>query len=181
MTGLINELMDAARLQTGRMELKPEDLDLDALVARVVETAQVLTEEQTITLQADAGPLPARGDAARLEQVLLNLLTNALAYAADSGRIEVRLGRQAEDAHIEVQDSGPGIPPEELPRIFTRYHRGSRSDQRREGGLGLGLFIAHQIVTAHGGRIEVASTVGEGTTFTVRLPLLDGEVSPAGE
>lgn len=172
MTGLINELMDAARLQSGQMELKRADLDLQPLVARVVETARVLTQELTIQLEADAGPLLARGDAARLEQVLLNLLTNALAYAAESGRIEVRLCRWEDEAQIDVQDFGPGIAADELPRIFTRYHRGPRSDQRRQGGLGLGLFIAHQIVTAHGGRIEVASVVGEGTTFTVRLPLL---------
>ncbi len=105
----------------------------------------------------------------------VNLLTNALTYAPDTERVELRLTREANMALIEVQDQGPGIPDDILPHIFSRFFQTgtARATHGASGGLGLGLFIAQQIVTAHGGTIEATSTLGEGTTFTVRLPLME--------
>ena len=113
------------------------------------------------------------GDADRLQQVLLNLLTNAITYASGSKRIDVRLRRVGNVAELEVQDYGEGIEAEHLPNLFSRFFQVIEDTPSAGQGLGLGLFISHQIVAAHDGTISVESTVGEGTTFTVRLPLLE--------
>src|SRR5205085_12549535 len=123
-------------------------------------------------------PLLVYGDAGRLEQVLLNLLTNALAHAPEASRIEVRLRRVDDEVELQVQDYGRGIAATALPHLFTRFYQIARPDRPSQGGLGLGLFICQQLVTAHGGRMDVRSTEGEGTTFTVWLPLLDNEKEP---
>ncbi len=168
---LITELLDVARLQSGRMTLAEEPVDLAAIVPRAAETAQVLAETQTIAVAIEDGPLVVRGDERRLEQVLLNLLTNAIAYSPGATRVDVRLHRDGGWAECLVQDYGRGIAATELPHIFSRFYRVERGINPTSGGLGLGLYIAHQIVLAHGGTIDAHSTLGEGTTFTVRLPL----------
>jgi signal transduction histidine kinase len=121
------------------------------------------------------------GDSRRIEQILLNLLVNAVTFSGGSGSIDVSLRHADGFAEIEVRDHGPGIPAHVLPQIFDRFYRVDDERSAREG-LGLGLFIAREIVNAHGGRIEVESTIGSGATFTVRLPLLDtsgpAEVDP---
>ena len=153
------------------MTLADAPVDLAALVPRVAETARLLAAPQTITVEAAPGPIIVQGDERRLEQVLLNFLTNAIAYAAGTDHIDVRLRRTDTHAEIVVQDYGRGIAATELPHIFSRFYRIERGADPTSGGLGLGLYIAHQIVLAHGGTIDVQSTVGEGSTFTVRLPL----------
>ena len=115
------------------------------------------------------------GDRMRLMQVVLNLLQNALTHAPESKRIEVRLSRASNRARIQVQDHGPGIAPDTQSELFTRFYQGHFSQQSRSGGLGLGLFIARQIVEQHAGTIGVQSALGEGATFTVQLPLLPRE------
>jgi signal transduction histidine kinase len=107
-------------------------------------------------------------DRARIQQVLLNLLTNALIHAADSPDVVIRLRRLRRRAEIEIEDHGPGIAAELQDRLFSRFERGGGSEHR---GLGLGLYISREIVSAHGGTIEVDSQTGDGTTFTIRLPL----------
>jgi two-component system CheB/CheR fusion protein len=114
-------------------------------------------------------PLVVSGDAARLSQVVLNLLTNAAKHAPVSPRVEVRLRREEGAALLEVQDYGPGIPAAALPHLFDRFYQAAR--RTAQDGLGVGLFITRELVRAHGGAIEVRSTEGEGATFTVRLPL----------
>jgi two-component system CheB/CheR fusion protein len=115
-------------------------------------------------------PLVVAGDATRLSQVLLNLPTNAAKYAADGERIEVRLRQEQAEAILEVQDYGPGIPAAALPHLFDRFYQAGR--RPGQDGLGVGLFITRELVRAHGGTIEVRTSEGAGTTFTVRLPLL---------
>ena len=119
------------------------------------------------------------GNAVRLEQVLMNLLTNAITYAPHAERLVVGLRRDGGEAEVWVRDEGSGIAAAELPRIFARFYQVERSDERpSRRGLGLGLYIAHELVVAHGGRIEVASVEapakGHGTTFTIHLPLAPG-------
>jgi signal transduction histidine kinase len=114
-----------------------------------------------------------RGDAGRLEQVLLNLLTNALKYTPPTSQIAVRLRRVGGEVALAVQDNGPGIATYQVPHLFARSYQVARPERAPRSGLGLGLFICHELVTAHGGRLEVQSTEGVGTTFTVWLPLLD--------
>jgi two-component system CheB/CheR fusion protein len=168
---LVEELLDATRLETGRLSLRTETVDVAALATHVVEVIQILAQGQTITLDADDGVFVVAGDAGRLEQVLLNLLTNAIAYAPGTERIDVAVRCEGGDALITVRDFGPGIEAKKMTKIFTRYVQGSQAERSGTRGLGLGLYIAREIVHAHGGTITVASVPGEGSTFTMRLPL----------
>jgi two-component system CheB/CheR fusion protein len=169
---LVNDLMDVARLQSGRLRLNAEPLDLAALVARTVEVVGSLAEGRRIVLERGRGNFRVHGDAGRLDQVFLNLLNNAVRHAPQSERIDVRLRRVGGLAEVAVQDYGPGIPPEKLPGLFSPYSQVEPGRATARDGMGLGLFISRELVQAHGGTIEVASAVGEGTTFRVRLPLL---------
>jgi two-component system, chemotaxis family, CheB/CheR fusion protein len=172
LTELAHEIVDVVRLTTATLQIERAPLDLSDLSRRVVDTIQVIAGEQPIHLQGDDTAIVISGDARRIEQVLLNLLANAVTFSGGSGSIDVSL-RQADGvAEIEVRDHGPGIPAHVLPHIFDRFYRVDDERSAREG-LGLGLFIAREIVNAHGGLIEVESTIGSGATFTVRLPLLD--------
>ena len=169
---LVNDLGDVTRLQYGKFSLNVEPLRLDQLVERTIEIARTLTTGQTIELETAGTPLPVRGDDGRLEQVLLNLLSNAITHAPGGERIDVRLRRVGAEAEIQVQDHGAGIAAVDLPNLFSRFYQASSGNQSARRGLGLGLYISREIITAHGGAIEVASGEGEGATFTVRLTLL---------
>jgi len=182
MARLVNDLLDVARLQNGRYSLSLERVRLDEVVAQTVEIAQVQANGQHITLELADAPLYVAGDAGRLEQVLLNLLNNALTYAPQSERIDVRLRRVDSEAELQVQDYGKGIPPAEIPQLFSRFYQVARNYQQSKNGLGLGLYIAQQLVAAHDGQITVESIEGQGTTFTVHLPVLadSAEAAEAG-
>jgi two-component system CheB/CheR fusion protein len=177
---LVGELLDATRLQSGKLHLRLAPLDLAPLVAHTVELAQVLTQGQTLALETEAGPIMVAGDAGRLEQVLFNLLTNAITHAAGTERIEVRLRRDGETAELVVRDDGPGIPAEALETIFARFAQADPIPRPGGAGLGLGLYIAREIVAAHGGTIGAQSAPGEGAAFTVRLPALAASPRPTG-
>jgi two-component system CheB/CheR fusion protein len=168
---LTEELVDVERLELGQLQLARESVDLAEVVRQSVNAAQSLAEAQTIVLAPFDGSLLVSGDRMRLEQVFLNLLTNAVNHAPVSERIDVRLARVDAQAQVEVQDYGPGIAPEDLPHIFDRFYQVERTTGARNTGLGLGLFICHEIVVAHGGTIDVRSEPGQGATFTVRLPV----------
>ncbi|MDQ3870455.1 MAG: ATP-binding protein [Chloroflexota bacterium] len=165
---LIDELTDVTRLQTGKLKLDVEPVDLDDLVSRVVDVAQSLTRQSILVTRTARVTVP--GDAARLEQVVLNLVTNAIVHAPESERIELRLRESDGYAELQVRDWGPGIPGEDLPHLFSRLYQVARKGRRSKRGLGLGLFISKEIVAAHGGDIAVDSVEGEGAVFTVRLP-----------
>jgi two-component system CheB/CheR fusion protein len=169
---LVNELLDVSRLRHDKLQLRREPTDLIPLARRVVEAGQAVARGQTLHLVVAEPALVVDGDAGRLEDLLLNLLTNAIKYAAHTERIEVRIGRADGEAMIEVQDYGAGIPSTELANIFSRFYQVSRNESPADAGLGLGLFFAEQVAIAHGGRIDVQSEVGRGTTFTVLLPLI---------
>jgi two-component system CheB/CheR fusion protein len=172
----IDELMDVARLEHGTFRIAQDPVDLAALAARVVDTVEPMAggREIRVTLEPGSAPLVVGGDRRRLEQVLLNLLNNAIAHAPDTERIDIDLRRDGAEAAVAVRDFGPGIPPEALPAIFSRFYQAD-GPARRQHGLGLGLFIAREIVDAHGGTLDASSVFGEGATFTLRLPLRDEE------
>jgi len=176
---LVRDLTDAARLQGGKLRLDLAALDLVLLVAQVAETAQALPAGHAIRLDLGMAPVWVRGDAERLEQVIFNLLTNASTHAPSATPIDVRLRRVGAEAALEVQDYGRGIAADQLPHLFARFYQVARADRPSQGGLGLGLFICQELIAAHGGRMTVASTEGQGTTFTVWLPLLEGEAGAA--
>ena len=159
---LINDLVDVVRLQTGRLRVTPQPLDLNALVEQTAEVGRTLTQGQTIEVETPAEPVRVNGDAGRLQQALLNLLTNAITYAPGSKRIELRLRRVEDQAVLEVRDYGLGIPATDLDQIFTRFFQSEHTELHSRGGLGLGLYIVHEIATLHGGTVEVTSTEGRG-------------------
>lgn len=172
LAGLITELTEATRLQAGKLELDRERLDLGRLVERVVDMSQPLTQTQAIRFER-TNETPVLGDPDRLQQVVLNLISNAITHAPRSRFINVELRSSDGHAELRVSDDGPGVPEAELPHLFSRFYQVSRKQGGTERGLGLGLYISREIVRAHDGEITVSSVEGRGTTFTVRLPLAD--------
>jgi two-component system CheB/CheR fusion protein len=168
---LVADLLDVVRLQNGRLTLSLLPLALNEVVEQAVEMARQLTD-LPISLELAETALRVNGDAGRLEQVLLNLLNNAITHARGTDRIDVRLRRIGTEAEIQVRDYGCGIPRADLPNLFSRFFQVSRSESAAQRGLGLGLYIVHELVTAHGGTIAAESTEAQGCTFTIRLPLL---------
>ena len=167
------DLLDLARLDSGIADLKRDTLDVNALINGVAERFAPQAHAAGVTLDVDLAALPAiTGDGDRLAQVFTNLVDNALKFTPSGGRILLRTLALGECIEIHAQDNGAGIPPESLPHIFERFYQ---SDPARQGGgkhgAGLGLAIAREIVTAHGGKISVRSTQGQGSIFTVRLPI----------
>jgi signal transduction histidine kinase len=175
MVGQIDELLDVAQVQAGQpTRMRSRSTDLVALVRGVMLAHEHLLAGHRLLLKAPPEPIVGIWDDVRIRRVAANLISNAVKYSPDGGEIVVAVSRERiEDrawAVCSVQDQGIGIPSADLPSIFSSFFRGSNVDERT-GGFGLGLAGAHQIVTQHGGHIEVASEVGAGTTFTVYLPL----------
>jgi two-component system CheB/CheR fusion protein len=169
---LVTDLVNATRLQNGKYHLELEPARLDKLVAETVEALQPLTQEQRIDF-GEHEPVTVAADIGRLEQVVLNIVQNAITYAPNTERIDVRVKRVGETAQIEIEDYGRGIPADEIPNLFTRFYQVPRDDRPSRGGLGLGLYISQQNIEAHDGRIEVESEVGKGSTFRIVLPLAE--------
>ncbi len=165
---LVDDLLLLARAEAGKLPLRREIVDLDAVAADVLREIQVVARGK-VTLEAKIKPLQVCGDADRLKQVLLNLMSNAVKYTPKGGKVVLALEEDGEWVRCRVQDTGPGIPPEDLPHVFERFYRADKARSRGKG-FGLGLSIAYWIVKHHGGRIEVTSEMGKGTTFTVHLP-----------
>ncbi|MEN5090678.1 hybrid sensor histidine kinase/response regulator [Pseudomonas protegens] len=166
---LIEDMLDISRIRTGKLSIRPSQFDLAQLVRGLVENfaPQVEAAQSSLSLEVEQ-PLQGHWDEFRIEQVISNLLTNALRYGAKSP-IEVRVYAQDGEARVEVRDHGIGISEDNQKRIFQQFERVSASHVA--AGLGLGLFISEQIVTAHGGTISVESRIGEGALFRVSLPL----------
>ena len=178
---MINELLSFARFESGATQLERQPLDLAALARQVVDGA-LATRGPGLNFRLDVEPRlpPVDADGPRIAQVLDNLLTNALKFTLDNGRVEVRLWRDGGEVVAEVADTGIGIAREELPRIFERFYQVQSSSTRKYGGIGLGLAIVRQILDAHGAAIEVASEPGKGSTFRFRLPVAAHLESHAG-
>ncbi len=169
---LVDEQLQLARLDSGGLPMEMESIDLGALVREASRPRQLLAAKEGIAIEVDAlAPVPMDGDPARLEQVLLILLDNAMRHTPAGGTITVRAWVQGSDALMSVTDSGEGIPAEALGSVFDRFYRADPSRESGERtGAGLGLAIARGIVQAHGGTIDVRSDPGQGACFTVRLP-----------
>jgi PAS domain S-box-containing protein len=179
MGGWIDELLDVARLEAGRpLELRPEPTDLVALAWQAAAEQQRTTERHRIRVECSERELVGVWDPARLGRVLDNLLSNAVKYSPAGGEVSVSLGREQQQsgeswAVVQVRDQGVGIPAADQPHIFERFRRGANV-VGRIAGTGIGLAGAYQIVQQHGGTIEVSSQERQGSTFTVRLPLVPG-------
>jgi len=171
---LIDDILDVSRIITGKLALEFEPVEPAAVVAAAVEAVRPAAQAKRIALNvlAHEETGPVSGDAARLRQVVWNLLNNAVKFTPEGGRVEVRVGREGTSARVEVSDTGEGIRPEFLPYVFDRFRQADATTTRRRGGLGLGLAIVRHLVELHGGTVSAESEgVGRGTTFTVTLPL----------
>ena len=172
---LVNDLLDIARIEAGQFEIHPRSVDLRDTIEEVAAlmTPRVQDKRQRLDVQIFDPRPPALADPARVRQIVTNLVTNAHLYTPEEGTVTLRLEGDAQATTITVSDTGAGIPPDELRRLFDRFFRGS-ADGRKSPGTGLGLAIVKSLVDLHGGSVDVQSTVGRGTTFTVRLPPAPG-------
>jgi signal transduction histidine kinase/CheY-like chemotaxis protein len=175
---LVNDVLDLSKVEAGRMELRLESFDLGSAVAELVNGVRPLADRKDLTITADIGSFPLVADRGRFRQVLYNLVSNAIKFTPDGGRITISAVEDANDICLSVVDTGIGIAPDDLSLIFDEFRQvGLAKD--REGGTGLGLALAQRLLQAHGGSIEVDSALGEGTTFTVRLPRRPEASTPA--
>ena len=173
MDRMLSELLELSRLESGQAPLHLAPADPAGLAARAVERFRPQADESGIGLAIDAGAAPpVTADADKMEQVLANLLSNALKATPRGGSVTLGVVRQDGAVELSVSDSGQGIAADSLPHVFERFYKVSTA--RDDGGAGLGLAIAKHIVQAHGGQVSVESTLGVGSTFTVRLPLAVG-------
>ncbi len=170
---LIADLLDISRIVSGKLRLEKQSVDLRALLDDAIEAVESDAEAKGIAISTTADDTigPVAGDPARLQQIVWNLLSNAIKFTPSGGRIAVSLTHDTTVAEISVRDTGVGIRPDVLPHVFDRFHQADRSITRRFGGLGLGLAIVKHLVELHGGTVRAESREGEGSTFTIRVPI----------
>jgi signal transduction histidine kinase len=171
---LANDVLALSRVEHGELEIADERVDLVDLIKNVAETH---VAERNVHVETKLQHAYVRGDADRLRQVFDNLLRNAIKYSTGGNPIDVTIESAGENYRVEVRDKGIGIPPEDIPRLFGRFSRGSNARRAKIAGTGIGLFIVKMIVERHGGTVDVNSTLGEGSTFGVVLPSFAAAVS----
>jgi len=175
---LVGDLLLMAQAETGKLPLILKTVEMDDLLFEVFEQMKLLSDGRHDIRIEKVEPAIVTGDQDRLKQVLLNLGSNAIKFSPENSQILMKLTVKDNWVRIDVRDQGPGIPPREQSRIFERFYRGDKSRKRssKEVGFGLGLPIAYWIVISHGGRLDVESTVGEGTVFTIWLPVSQTDI-----
>jgi signal transduction histidine kinase/ActR/RegA family two-component response regulator len=173
LTRLVDDLLEVSRITSGRIQLHFEPITFGSVIERAIESTRPMIEQRRHALQVvlPEGPVWLHGDATRLEQVVVNLLTNAAKYTDDGGLIRVTATTSTNEAVLKVGDNGIGIEPDLLPRIFELFTQAERSLDRSSGGLGIGLALVQKVVSMHGGSVTAESTLGQGTELTIRLPL----------
>jgi len=177
---LVEDLLDVSRLESKRLQLAQDRVDLNELADDVVSDFRGQARSHDIVLHRAREAVPVSGDRSRLEQVMVNLMENAIKYSPQGGQVQVRVELQGAQARVSVIDKGIGIPPAEQSRLFQRFFRATTATTRNYGGLGIGLFVSNEIVLRHGGRFEVESAPGRGSTFTFILPLAAGVAAKEG-
>jgi signal transduction histidine kinase/CheY-like chemotaxis protein len=178
---LIGDILDIARIRSGKLSIELQRLDLQAVVGAAIETLEAEAEAQGVTLEAEVERgLVVRGDPARLQQILWNLVSNAVKFTPERGSVRVEARRDGTRAVVVVRDTGVGIEPDFLPRVFERFRQGDASTTRYHSGLGLGLAITKHLAELHGGDVRAESDgPGRGSAFTVELPLFVPTASEA--
>jgi len=167
---IIDDLQDLAMADAGTLRLHREAVSTQELFAQVTAAHRARAEAVGVTLAAEDGDVELSADPVRLRQVVDNLVTNAVRHTGTGGSVRLRGFTDGTDVVLEVRDTGSGIATEDLPHVFDRFWRAEKSRSRQTGGSGLGLAIVRKLVEAHGGKVEVASELGVGTVFRVRLP-----------
>ena len=175
LSAIVSDLLTLVQMDSQNVKLTRENLSIAQLIKENAHRLQPIADQkkQKIVLSL-SDPCDIYADKSKLNQVIYNLMENAVKYTQNGGVIRVNLQRQGRDAHFTVSDNGPGIPKENLPHIFDRFYRVDKARSREKGGTGLGLSIVHQLVLLHGGAISVESEEGKGATFIVELPLHQG-------
>ena len=178
---LIDDLLEVSRINTGRVRLRQERIVVGGVIERAVESTQaaIAQNRHALTVSLPEAPIWLHADAARLEQVVVNLLTNAAKYTADGGRIDLSVSQENDEAVLRVRDNGVGISAALLPHIFDLFTQAERSLDRSQGGLGIGLCLVQRLVEMHGGTVSAKSVLGEGSEFTVRLPVMSDPATPS--
>jgi PAS domain S-box-containing protein len=178
---LVDDLLEVSRITTGRVQLRLETTSIDGIVERAIETVRTLIEDHhhELSISLPAEPIQLHADTARLEQVIVNLLTNAVKYTDDGGQIWLSVEQQNNECVLRVRDTGVGITSTLLPHIFELFTQADRSLDRSQGGLGIGLALVQRLIELHGGKVEASSVVGQGSEFVVRLPVIQTESPPA--
>jgi heavy metal sensor kinase len=171
MRTLVNSLLELARVDSGEFQLKMEECDLASMAADSLDLIAPLALERNVVLRTSVQSVKTTADSARLEQVVVNLLYNAIQHNANGVEVRLSLHRQGNEAVLQVADNGTGISPEDLPHVFERFYRADKSRGATAQGTGLGLSISQAIVQAHGGNIRAENQNGQGAIFTVCLPL----------
>jgi signal transduction histidine kinase len=172
MSHIVENLLAISRLDAGEVKMDKTALDIGELASSTVDQMKLLAEEKSITLGSNvAADIFVEGDRPRLQQVLVNLIANAIQYTEEGGQVEVTVRSEGTTAVLEVSDNGAGISADALPHLFERFYRADKARSRNSGGAGLGLSIAKAICTAHGAEIKVSSEEGHGSRFRVELPL----------
>ena len=177
---VISDLLRLVQIDETEREMQSAPVQLDNIARRVIERLKPLAEQKGITLCSALQETTVMGEAMRLEQAATNLIENAIKYT-DNGSVTVIVSICGEEALLSVKDTGIGIPEEAQEHLFERFYRVDKARSRGTGGTGLGLAIAERVITLHGGYIDVKSKLGEGSTFTVHLPLLRWEKAEKGE
>jgi signal transduction histidine kinase len=175
---MIDELLDVSRIQTGQLELDRSLLNIDEMLDQVIGNLKLVVETHTLQLEPPQERLWVAGDSGRLEQVLVNLVTNAVRYSEPGTTVTVSARRSRDPrgspvALIQVRDEGVGIAANDLSRIFDRFYRSENAASPRHAGLGLGLYISSQIVRLHSGRLWAESEPAKGSLFTLELPIAE--------
>lgn len=180
LTRLVDDLLEVSRITTGKIHLQQERVSWNGIVENALEATRLLMSQRQHQVAVTLWPQPLwlNADAARLEQVVVNLLNNAAKYTANGGQISLAVQLENEDVVLRVRDTGVGIAADLLPHIFDLFTQAERSLDRSQGGLGIGLCVVQRLVELHGGRVEVSSVLGQGSEFVVRLPLMADGVLP---
>ena len=178
LTGLINNMLDISKIEAGRMRLQRRRVDVSTLLASLIRSYRPILGHRTTTVEAANAPL-VFADASRMTQVFGNLLSNAVKFTADDGHVTFRVDHEGSDVAVTVEDNGRGIPPEDLPKLFQKFSQVGAQGAGHPRGTGLGLVVCKELTELHGGRIDVVSTPGHGTSFTVRLPAYTDALSLA--
>jgi signal transduction histidine kinase len=173
LTRLVDDLMDASRIGTGRVQLHLEYVAMSSVVERAAETIRHLIDERghELTVSLPPQPIWLHADVARLEQVVVNLLANAAKYTDNGGRISLSVEQERDECVLRVRDTGIGISPELLPRVFDLFTQAEPTLDRSKDGLGIGLALVQRLLKLHRGRVEAHSALGQGSEFVVTLPV----------
>lgn len=168
---LIDAMLDVSRIASGQFSIEQEQLDLAALAHGVVSEVAASTDHHSLKYEGPEADVSVIGDRMRLEEVLLNLLQNAVKYSPSGGKITLALRTDDRDAYVAARDQGIGIPADELAHLFERFYRATNAQSAHISGMGIGLPVVREVAALHGGEVTVESVEGEGTTFTMRIPL----------